>query len=149
MCHNPACNTPTSSRAKWCSEKCRMKVRNKGKRQYEPQANCKMCGKPNPTDARGRQNKVWCSKQCSNIWTTARQVGISIEECITFYRNVPKVCSICKVEETSKRLSLDHDHVTGKLRGLLCTNCNLGIGCFKDNPYLILSAADYLHRTSG
>jgi len=49
------------------------------------------------------------------------------------------VCAICKQPETRKRhnkvdnLSVDHDHSTGKIRGLLCYRCNLLIGLFKNN----------------
>lgn len=62
------------------------------------------------------------------------------------------VCAICKEEETIidgqtkkvKPLSLDHDHKTGKIRGLLCTKCNIGISHFNDEAYLLRRAADYL-----
>ena len=60
-----------------------------------------------------------------------------------------EVCAICKQPEVCKRrgkilpLSVDHDHATGKVRGLLCTICNRGLGCFKDSPELLRSAAAY------
>lgn len=55
-------------------------------------------------------------------------------------------CAICKTDETSlsKKLSVDHDHATGKIRGLLCQHCNLGLGHFKDNIDLLLDAIKYL-----
>jgi hypothetical protein len=40
--------------------------------------------------------------------------------------------------------SLDHDHETKHTRGALCRHCNLGLGCFKDNPALFESAISYL-----
>ena len=55
------------------------------------------------------------------------------------------VCAICKQPcPTGKRLSVDHDHETRAVRGLLCSNCNNGLGRFKDNPELLEQAASYL-----
>jgi hypothetical protein len=43
-------------------------------------------------------------------------------------------------------LAMDHDHRTGAIRGLLCNNCNRGLGRFKDSPDLLESALRYLKR---
>lgn len=51
-------------------------------------------------------------------------------------------CAIC--EGTPKRLRIDHDHNTGKYRGLLCDNCNIGLGHFKDSPARLRKAISYL-----
>lgn len=55
-------------------------------------------------------------------------------------------CAICGIHKGNlkKDLHVDHDHKTDKIRGLLCTKHNLGIGQFDDNPNLLLKAADYL-----
>lgn len=61
-------------------------------------------------------------------------------------------CAICGESETAKspidgavkRLAVDHDHRTGQVRGLLCSTCNNGLGCFKDNIQLMKRAIDYL-----
>ena len=56
-------------------------------------------------------------------------------------------CAICKKEcITGKRLAVDHDHETGKIRDLLCGNCNQGLGKFKDSPQLLDEAAEYLRK---
>jgi hypothetical protein len=57
-----------------------------------------------------------------------------------------KECAICgKVAEWGKRgLHRDHDHKTGKTRGYLCHNCNVGLGHFKDSPKLLQKAIEYL-----
>lgn len=60
-------------------------------------------------------------------------------------------CAICGHSDTSDRNFfplVDHCHKTGKIRGLLCMNCNQGLGKFKDNYNNLLGAAMYLQRNS-
>lgn len=59
-------------------------------------------------------------------------------------------CAICNrtEKEVGKVFALDHDHETGQFRGLLCTACNLGLGCFKDSKSMLLKAIDYLAQDS-
>lgn len=59
-------------------------------------------------------------------------------------------CAICQVPLTIEpgrqgdAAHVDHDHTTGRVRGLLCVTCNSGIGHLDDDPYLLRKAADYL-----
>jgi hypothetical protein len=57
-------------------------------------------------------------------------------------------CAICETKHVEgdkhKSLHVDHDHKTGEIRGLLCSNCNHGIGKFKDDPEQLRRAAEYL-----
>lgn len=57
-------------------------------------------------------------------------------------------CAICgkSTTEFKRRLAVDHDHGSGKVRGLLCTNCNRGVGNFYDSPDLLQKAIFYLLR---
>lgn len=56
-------------------------------------------------------------------------------------------CAICKTKDWGRRSPhIDHNHKTGKTRGLLCSRCNSGIGMFKDDPKRCRSAADYLSK---
>jgi hypothetical protein len=56
-------------------------------------------------------------------------------------------CAICRGSDTGHlgRFVVDHDHLTGKVRGLLCWSCNVGIGHLKDNPQILVAAANYLN----
>lgn len=53
------------------------------------------------------------------------------------------LCAIC-LKEVGSELHVDHDHATGRIRGLLCGNCNRAVGQLKDRPSLARSAARYL-----
>ena len=55
-----------------------------------------------------------------------------------------KECVICGSQE---KLVVDHDHKTGKVRGMLCNHCNRGLGHFRDDPTLLEFAAQYLYAS--
>lgn len=58
------------------------------------------------------------------------------------------VCALCSGTEPiqGRMLAVDHCHATGRNRGLLCSNCNMGLGKFKDDPALLDRAANYLRE---
>lgn len=53
-------------------------------------------------------------------------------------------CAICKIDSEKSRLSIDHNHKTLEIRGLLCHECNSGIAYFDESPNYLISAAIYL-----
>ena len=55
-------------------------------------------------------------------------------------------CAICCCEQPEKKLAVDHNHHTGQVRGLLCSDCNRGIGLLKDNALHLLAAYHYLNN---
>jgi uncharacterized protein YbaR (Trm112 family) len=76
-----------------------------------------------------------------------RIYGISINDYLNMFEKQNMVCKICKQEcKTKLSLSVDHDHATGKIRGLLCNRCNRAIGMFEDSPELLKMAARYLEN---
>jgi hypothetical protein len=74
-----------------------------------------------------------------------RRFGITSAEYDQMVMAQCGTCGICGEPEAPKtRLSVDHDHDTGKLRGLLCGSCNRGIGLLQDSPELLNRASAYL-----
>jgi hypothetical protein len=55
------------------------------------------------------------------------------------------ICGIKDIDCPKSVLHVDHDHSTGKIRGLLCHHCNTGLGHFKDNVELLQKAIEYLN----
>lgn len=79
-----------------------------------------------------------------------RDFGITLEQYQALFVSQGGVCAVCQSAENDTRdgnrkwLAVDHDHTDNTIRGLLCTNCNNGIGRFKDNAIALRRAADYL-----
>jgi hypothetical protein len=70
--------------------------------------------------------------------------GISIEEYDELLRSQDGGCAGCLAKPTTKRLAVDHCHTTGKVRGLLCTACNLSLGHLKEDLATIQRLMEYL-----
>ncbi len=73
--------------------------------------------------------------------------GFDVEEVTKLVEASDGNCDICcGVNANGKRLAIDHNHSTGKVRGLLCSLCNTAIGKFKDSPSLLMKAIKYLEK---
>ena len=72
--------------------------------------------------------------------------GITLVQKEQMYEDQDYRCKLCGIHEDScwRGLCIDHDHITGKVRGLLCHNCNLALGYAKDSPELLEKMAKYL-----
>lgn len=109
---------------------------------YRDQAKRYRASRPDQTKKIGRKS------------TLKSKFGISPEEYQTFLDDQLGVCAICKQPETVidsktglvKRLSIDHDHKTGRVRRLLCGKCNSALGLFKDSPDILSAAILYLQQ---
>ncbi len=83
-----------------------------------------------------------------------RKKGINIERYDAMLLEQNNLCAICKKPETRRvknseeiaRLCIDHCHATLKVRGLLCFNCNVGLGKFLDDTQSLQNAIAYLKR---
>lgn len=98
-----------------------------------------------------KQNAEKCSKQ-NRQYNLKRNYKLSPKDYDDLLAKQNHVCAICLKPETGtnqfglKRLAVDHDHSTQKIRGLLCGFCNMGLGMFRDNSQSLLNAATYLEK---
>ncbi len=75
-----------------------------------------------------------------------RAYGITIQEHNRLRDEQGNVCAICGGVNKDQALCIDHDHATGEVRGLLCHACNRAIGLLKDDPELMVRAAEYIRK---
>ena len=73
-----------------------------------------------------------------------RNYGIEVEEYDEMLEAQGGVCAICGGEAHREFFDVDHCHETGRVRGLLCASCNMGLGKFRDDPKILQNAIDYL-----
>lgn len=80
--------------------------------------------------------------------TLKTKFQLTIEEYNQKLKEQNFCCAICKIHHESSKLQLavDHDHGTGKIRDLLCGNCNRGLGFFKDSAEILSLAIQYLKK---
>lgn len=123
---------------------------------------CQTCKKYQDPSLYGRNVKSDDSlspicKPCLAERELVKKYGITLKDYDRMLAEQKGGCRLCGItpEEQGKRLAVDHAHdccpyrrdgrTCGKcIRGLLCEDCNLGLGKFKDNPNLLRGAADYL-----
>ena len=83
-------------------------------------------------------------KPCYNTQTLLgkhlKRYGLTTEQ---INKLKEKGCEMCGATEN---IHIDHNHKTQEVRGVLCTNCNRGLGHFKDSPELLRKAAEYLEQ---
>lgn len=81
-----------------------------------------------------------------------RRFGITRQEYAEMFHAQNGACAICSQPETATRngrikaLAVDHDHTSGEVRGLLCADCNTGIGKLKESRDIMVSAIRYLDK---
>jgi hypothetical protein len=83
--------------------------------------------------------------------TTARTLkwryNLTPEQLIELHKQQNNLCKICgNPPKIGRNLDVDHDHTTGKIRGLLCNNCNRGLGHLQDNITILQNAIEYLEK---
>lgn len=126
---------------------------------------CLSCGKhPAPCDSCRTRNREYMRKKRAGIpieekkrlWLSKRhyylirKFGISEKQYEQMLEDQKHCCAICGSKESgdkrSSRLSVDHCHLTGKIRGLLCSSCNKALGLMKDSINSLTMAIAYLQN---
>ena len=95
-------------------------------------------------------NKEWAKNNKKRIRDTKlkRKFGINLEQKEKLFEQQGQCCAICKAIQNNKKRDwdVDHCHETSVVRGILCSNCNRGLGLFQDNPENLLNAYEYLRK---
>lgn len=73
-----------------------------------------------------------------------QRYGLSVEAFDALNRAQGGLCAICRQPPDTPRLMIDHDHATGRVRGLLCRRCNIGLGLMRDDVAILYAAIAYL-----
>jgi hypothetical protein len=150
---------------KVCNEK-------KPKERFQPQGyQCRECRTekqrayyaslpPDTAEERKKKNEylaTWRAKnaerlkESSRVKHLKRKFNLTLEEYNSMSDSQNGLCAICQQKcETEMNLAVDHCHTTGKIRGLLCKNCNTAIGLFKEDTDNMLRAIEYIkfHKLS-
>ena len=133
------------------------KHRRAQERGYKP---CSLCGIPKRLSQFGVRNDrdkprpqaacLLCVRVRSNDSRLRNTYGISMARYKEMVEQQRGLCALCgEGEVLNRRLSVDHDHVTGRTRKLLCGRCNAALGLFRDNPALLRHAAAYVEDHRG
>lgn len=130
-------------------------VSRQGKRGPVYRSSCKSC--------QASRAREWFAENSERAnenrrrWNLENRYGITVEQYAAMLADQGGVCAICGQGEPNEhgrtgtrfRLAVDHDHETGRVRGLLCQKCNRAIGLLGDNPQRLRDAADYVEKGRG
>ena len=116
---------------------------------------------PHVKEAQKRHGKNYRTNNAARVaaymrvYHLANTYGLTVADYDAMKAAQGGVCAICKKLETKvfkgerlMEMAIDHDHKTGKVRGLLCAQCNSGLGNFRDDTELMLTAMAYLEEHS-
>jgi hypothetical protein len=135
----------TATRKSVAEERLRSGLKNCGNK------NCRQMN-PQPLSAFNRDRKLidgrsgWC-RQCERGYKLSRQFGLSLEQRDAIIASQAGCCAnpgCLKVLATDHRPSVDHCHRTGKIRGILCGNCNTALGLLSEDPGKMAGLTKYL-----
>lgn len=114
-------------------------------------ASCKACSAPSTKQVRQWRESNPEKAALGRKRERVQIYKLSVEEYDEMLERQDGVCAICLTDEPGGQGAwhIDHNHETGKVRGLLCTRCNLGLGYFRDNQASLKRAMAYLEVNDG
>lgn len=118
-----------------------------------PTKKCVKCGKSKPATSKyfnkSKTNKgglyYWC-RSCQSIHHQEVVYGLSVVERQEIYAKQNGKCAVCNEPMPYSKANTDHNHVTGKVRGLLCVFCNTLTGYVEKQPERINKVKKYLKK---
>ena len=104
---------------------------------------CKACrSKYKPSAKSKERNRKYLA-----AWNRLKSSGFTQEEYDAKLKEQDYRCAICRTDDSGPMaFHADHDHKTGKKRGILCDKCNTGLGLLKDDVEILCAAIEYLHH---
>jgi len=125
-------------------------------RPYERQSVCKKCNNEKTNNWRKKNLERYKQQQKKKGYKLKYKITLAMVAALVAKQNYK--CAICQLvcawspqpnpPGAKNFLCVDHDHATGKVRGMLCNSCNNGLEKFKDDPALLLAAIRYLNAVA-
>ena len=119
------------------------KTKYKGVEKVAYRGECKDCSK-NKANTKYKEERDRLGRHPSKAAQLKRKFGISLKDYEEIQEQQGNRCAICNNLEEEYTMAVDHNHNTGEVRGLLCMNCNTGLGMLKDSVQNLESAITYL-----
>jgi nitrate/TMAO reductase-like tetraheme cytochrome c subunit len=88
--------------------------------------------------------RVYRAKDPWTLHKRTKRLGMTVEQFWNMYENQKGKCVICLQDIAAENSAIDHNHKTGKIRGILCKSCNRGIGLLKDSSEVLNRGSNYL-----
>ena len=123
---------------------------------------CKTCKIIKPIKLFTRTKNGWpsycrdCASETIRTRNLIRDFNITKAQYNQMLAEQNHKCAICSIDESNnavshisrkpRKMALDHCHKTGKIRGILCSKCNIGLGYFSDDPIILTKAIEYLNK---
>jgi hypothetical protein len=135
---------PAICEVKTCGKS--FKTKAKFPTKYDGLIRCHECRNEHRRTHYSNQEKY---KKRRRDWQLKKEYGITQDDYDLMLKSQGGECKIClnppkKTTRDNQKLVVDHDHATGKVRGLLCQDCNRGLGVFKDSDFLLEAARNYI-----
>lgn len=107
---------------------------------------CIECQKTRSTSYRKDPKNDGKIRKWASVSARRSRYGLETDQFLYLVREQEERCAVCTefLPSDPYKVCVDHDHATGKVRGLLCRACNLGLGHFKDDLHRMKTAVEYL-----